>query len=277
MDCRICGCEVGDEGVVACGRCGVPFHRDCWEFAGGCGIYGCGGKETGPWEIASPGSDALVIEEGTAPAFRVAPLVESLVRRLPRALRGVVPPTLFGGAVAGLAIGLGTLLLGRAPSHADVAGLLIAAVGAALATSWAAGLLRRRPLAVGLPALAAATTSFYVGFGTVDPVRFPAVVAGLLTAVIVFAAFGDAVAGRGRQGRWGGLRVLVSGLVTVLLTFLWFLLIEGSYAGAAVLEPVRLLEILTVALTGFAACGPSFALSSSALMHRLKAEAAREE
>jgi hypothetical protein len=45
--CQICGADLGGE-VVACTLCATPHHRDCWEYAGVCSTYGCGGKETRP-------------------------------------------------------------------------------------------------------------------------------------------------------------------------------------------------------------------------------------
>lgn len=42
--CRVCG-----EGLVGaridCARCGTPHHADCWNYAGGCAIYACQGRE----------------------------------------------------------------------------------------------------------------------------------------------------------------------------------------------------------------------------------------
>jgi hypothetical protein len=44
--CKVCG-QLIDDGVprTLCARCKAPHHRDCWEFIGGCSIFGCNGKE----------------------------------------------------------------------------------------------------------------------------------------------------------------------------------------------------------------------------------------
>ena len=40
--CAICQSPVQPgEQQVACGSCGAPYHSDCWEENGGCGVYGC--------------------------------------------------------------------------------------------------------------------------------------------------------------------------------------------------------------------------------------------
>ena len=39
--CPVCG-EPLDGKIVYCFRCQSPHHRDCWNYAGGCAIYGCG-------------------------------------------------------------------------------------------------------------------------------------------------------------------------------------------------------------------------------------------
>lgn len=39
--CPICREDVVETGRTPCPRCATPHHADCFEFAGGCGIYGC--------------------------------------------------------------------------------------------------------------------------------------------------------------------------------------------------------------------------------------------
>lgn len=40
--CPICACTVtNDEAQHVCETCGTPHHKDCWEYAGGCAIFGC--------------------------------------------------------------------------------------------------------------------------------------------------------------------------------------------------------------------------------------------
>ena len=38
-ECPVCGNKI-DKGVN-CPGCGTPHHEDCWEYFGGCSIYGC--------------------------------------------------------------------------------------------------------------------------------------------------------------------------------------------------------------------------------------------
>jgi hypothetical protein len=42
--CKVCGEPVFDDQVIVCSVCNTPHHRDCWEYVGGCSIYGCNGK-----------------------------------------------------------------------------------------------------------------------------------------------------------------------------------------------------------------------------------------
>jgi hypothetical protein len=40
--CPVCACSIAhDEAQVACEHCSTPHHDDCWEYAGGCAIFGC--------------------------------------------------------------------------------------------------------------------------------------------------------------------------------------------------------------------------------------------
>ena len=40
MHCPVCGC-LAEEQLVVCEKCETVHHRDCWEYAGGCAIFGC--------------------------------------------------------------------------------------------------------------------------------------------------------------------------------------------------------------------------------------------
>jgi len=39
--CPICGTDERPETLFPCPRCGVKYHSECWEYFGGCAIYGC--------------------------------------------------------------------------------------------------------------------------------------------------------------------------------------------------------------------------------------------
>ena len=43
--CKVCGQLIEAGPRTLCARCKAPHHRDCWEFIGGCSIFGCNGKE----------------------------------------------------------------------------------------------------------------------------------------------------------------------------------------------------------------------------------------
>jgi hypothetical protein len=40
--CRVCAQPMGATRLVNCPRCETPHHHDCWEYIGGCAIFGCG-------------------------------------------------------------------------------------------------------------------------------------------------------------------------------------------------------------------------------------------
>lgn len=39
--CQVCGTIPEGKQRVLCSRCGAPHHEDCWNYNGGCAIYGC--------------------------------------------------------------------------------------------------------------------------------------------------------------------------------------------------------------------------------------------
>ncbi len=42
--CKVCSAPIDGDPAVTCAICKTPHHRDCWEYVGGCSIYGCTGK-----------------------------------------------------------------------------------------------------------------------------------------------------------------------------------------------------------------------------------------
>lgn len=46
--CKVCGDPIDSPRHVLCETCRAPHHADCWEFIGGCSIYGCRGKRAVP-------------------------------------------------------------------------------------------------------------------------------------------------------------------------------------------------------------------------------------
>jgi hypothetical protein len=42
--CKVCNEPIDAGPVLTCAVCRTPHHRDCWEYVGGCSIYGCNGK-----------------------------------------------------------------------------------------------------------------------------------------------------------------------------------------------------------------------------------------
>ena len=45
ISCQICGGPIDEAEEVRCARCDTPHHRDCWQWCGGCSIYGCGSQD----------------------------------------------------------------------------------------------------------------------------------------------------------------------------------------------------------------------------------------
>ncbi len=43
--CRVCGEPIAGA-HVNCARCRTPHHADCWDFVGGCSVYGCQCKQS---------------------------------------------------------------------------------------------------------------------------------------------------------------------------------------------------------------------------------------
>src|SRR5688572_24640795 len=81
--CPVCANAIGGA-ARACTRCATPHHADCWEYSGGCAIYGC---------VETPAAD------GPPPA--VAHDLSIRVRLTQRAQDSVerLPPSVVAGIV----------------------------------------------------------------------------------------------------------------------------------------------------------------------------------
>jgi hypothetical protein len=112
--CRVCSYGVSDAEAVACARCLSPHHRDCWEFTGGCSLYGCGCTDQVPFESVQQGLAVTNVEIDASSADRGQ--LEIQTRRLlarfqvaARASIRTVAAGAFGGAIT---LGLACVLLG---------------------------------------------------------------------------------------------------------------------------------------------------------------------
>lgn len=39
--CPVCAARIEGAGAAACPRCETPHHQECWDYVGGCAIFGC--------------------------------------------------------------------------------------------------------------------------------------------------------------------------------------------------------------------------------------------
>ena len=58
-NCPVCGCHCEDEPHV-CDRCHTPHHQECWDYSGGCAIFGCDEKR---WHSSATSTDLTVVKD----------------------------------------------------------------------------------------------------------------------------------------------------------------------------------------------------------------------
>jgi hypothetical protein len=112
--CRVCAYGVLPAEAAACVLCSSPHHQDCWEFAGGCSTFGCGGTEQVPFTSVEQGLQVADVQVAAEPPARQALAVQGrrILGRLrveARSLTTTVPAGLVGGAVS---LAVGCLLVG---------------------------------------------------------------------------------------------------------------------------------------------------------------------
>jgi len=139
MTCPYCRATIAPEqSAVTCTRCGLPYHRECWQENGGCATYGCAGGAT-LQSRARPAPESVEVELGPepgprrgqfppAPAAPPEPWLRPLLVVVCEAL-GIVGAAV--GAVAGAVQGARYGLLGIAVGL--FGGLAVGAVAGALA------------------------------------------------------------------------------------------------------------------------------------------------
>lgn len=52
--CKVCGEEIEGDEMVYCQRCKTPHHKECWQYAGACSVYGCLEKNYRRPQAATP-------------------------------------------------------------------------------------------------------------------------------------------------------------------------------------------------------------------------------
>lgn len=111
VHCRVCGDAVDRESGVACVLCRAPHHQECFDYAGTCSTFGCGGLVHAPWEdlpALSP-DRPLEIDRSTRNPLMVREAARGLGRRLRNQAKDL-PVTIRTGVVGGL-VTMGAYLL----------------------------------------------------------------------------------------------------------------------------------------------------------------------
>jgi len=287
MICKICGCELTAGTAVGCARCGAPFHFDCFEFNGGCAIYGCDCSAHLPYR-PNMAMDPVPVPTGFLATVRWEPYVERCMLAMPRgwelegvaALFGVLGSAAFvAGLVAVDASKVGLMRgLGRTLGLFTVPGFALYCLAGPLAALLALGcgpVMRTRRAVTALVGYAVAGL-FFVGtwaiqttFGTT--LGRPIAMLGLMVpATLASAAVAEAfVPSTRKRAAAAVVRALLTVFVLFAVLAMATVLVDERHSTAVIGE------IFVYSFLGLAAALPPLELSKSALAHRVKAEIAR--
>ena len=277
LTCRICGCNVEEGKAIGCCKCGAAFHKDCWEFNGQCGIYGCGATEFGKLALIEQ-TEVLAIDEATTPPWRIEPYLESFIRKLPTWGRAFIPPISLGLVGAATVYGLGVFVFGQ-PAGTRVATILMICGGLMSFLAALLGpLIQKAPLTIAAFFATLGTFFFYIlnvarMFRSISDILG----VGFIVAAAIFASsLVERLIGplKALQERDSTTRGVVRGLATMVFLFFYFVINQlflSPYPHFRLNDWPLIFSVFGL----FVAC-PPLELSKSALMHRLKAEAARE-
>jgi len=75
--CEVCGEGFADRPAVVCRDCGTLHHGDCWQYNGGCSVYGCRCKRSEDWTpaVARGCLSVTLTADTTTPAYVTALLL----------------------------------------------------------------------------------------------------------------------------------------------------------------------------------------------------------
>ncbi|MBI4866994.1 MAG: hypothetical protein HY816_08575 [Candidatus Wallbacteria bacterium] len=62
IECPVCGDDLAPALAVVCARCNTPHHKDCFQFAGTCAVFGCGTDRFEPYRPFVPNNVVRVVE-----------------------------------------------------------------------------------------------------------------------------------------------------------------------------------------------------------------------
>lgn len=138
--CGVCGSQLGPP-LELCPRCESPHHQDCWEYNGGCSVYGCVRATPGAAAQAVPAPAPAPVDARAAPSSADGDLLPapadgdlppgaSLLWERAAPEPADVPMSIFRLLLAAGLAGVALLGTGIAP-HARVLNLLLAAAFAA--------------------------------------------------------------------------------------------------------------------------------------------------
>jgi hypothetical protein len=198
IPCKLCGASLPEAEAVACGLCAAPHHRDCWEYAGLCSTYGCGGlravaysRDLVPREVQLDESLQTVdpeISPWSLEALRrpwiVGPVAKVLPATLKAGLQGGLAASLTMIAAMGLWLGPLALL------NPGMVGLMIGygsgLIGIGLFYGWLSAFLstyqHRYPLRTTLVSGVISLSCFLLGAYTEPLLFLPTVILGILSA-----------------------------------------------------------------------------------------------
>ena len=271
--------------AVSCGKCGVPFHRECWQYNEGCGIYGCGCAESREYSRPLEG-ETLAITEDSRPPFSPWPYVERLARSLPRWGRVHGTAALLGcaGPIMAVLAFVFTSFCYKGPAEAiDFLRFFMESI----IFDWHIWVL----FSVGpLSGLACSFISPYER-------KWGALIGGLgfgfgLSLIFFTQSFIRRILGLTYGGLFTGVTFLFFALVassstagwliprertktravTTVLVLSLYLMALSTYRYGAFPHKFELIAIAITSCFGFAVTSPQLVFSKSALFHRLKAE-----
>lgn len=186
--CPICREAVDPESAVACSDCSAPHHPECWEYAGGCSMFGCGSRENLDFKSirAALKGRELAIDERTRPPLQLEARFRGLQRKIKTRSKHL-PRTLLAG-IGGAFASIGCYVAFLPPAGPDgrlYMAILLTGFLYGFSAPFLAPSQHRYPLRTAMASLAAFVGLFLVG----DTLRLSGITALALVVPLFYLAF----------------------------------------------------------------------------------------
>ncbi len=260
--CPVCGVSVESKEALACVACSSPHHKECWDYTGGCSLFGCGSQKSQEFSAVQSKlrGKEMTITEKTQPPIQWKAKLLGLQRRLDARSKDLPRTMLAGFLGAGFSVSSYLLLLETTQGQVRLFfAIFLTGMVYGVSSPFLAPSQLRNPLGAALFSLGSFVFYYWIG----DFLRSLGLTSMSLIVPLFFLAFLFASSAAeflaGARSRLG--QLLGRGALPARLALSWFFSVSlmvltlfcergGSFPSAEILEEIALWGLLAIGTVG---------------------------